>query len=401
MGLPKKEKKEIRKLKILILDQGRQSLPFLKSFHQSGHKAICICNTRLSECYFSRYPSKRLIWPSYVTDRLAFERELINYISEHKIDVTISVGDISSEILSRNRETLLKHTHLTVPDYTTFIKASDKWTLMEYCMANSLPCPKTYKLDDEFFLGNHEFLKFPVIVKPTRGLGAVGVVRFDNMYELGKKYKWLKARYGELIIQEHIPQEGGMQYQAEAFSDKSGKVKVCMVIKKPRFFPVSGGTSTANVTIQHPEIENTTIRLLDGLGWMGAADVDFILDPRDNVAKILEINPRVTAGIKIGFAAGIDYADLHLKLALGEQIPEINTYKLGTYCRNFFLEVLWFLYSDSRMKRNTQPSFFKFFGRDVYDQVISLDDPLAGLGFFLNMIRKYSSISHLKSKFHK
>ncbi|MBE0652827.1 MAG: ATP-grasp domain-containing protein [Bacteroidales bacterium] len=401
MGSRRKVREETRKLKILILDQGRQSLPFLKSFHQSGHETICICNTRLSECFFSRYPSKRLIWPSYVKDRQAFERKLINYISEHKIDVTISVGDISSDILSRNREIISRHTHLTVPDYSTFIKASDKWKLMDYCMANNLPCPKTYRLNDEFLLGNQDFLKFPVIVKPTRGIGAIGVVRFDKIEDLEKQYVSLQTRYGELIIQEYIPQEGGMQYQAEAFSDETGKVKVCMVIKKPRFFPVSGGTSTANVTIQHNEIENTTRILLDGLGWRGAADVDYILDPRDNVVKILEINPRVTAGIKIGFAAGIDYADLHLKLALGEMIPEINTYKLGIYCRNFFLDVLWFLYSDSRMKKNTQPSFFKFFGRDVFDQVISIDDPLAGLGFFLNMIRKYSSISHLKSKFHK
>ena len=191
-----------------------------------------------------------------------------------------------------------------------------------------------------------------------------------------------------------------MQYQAEAFLDKESEMKVCMVILKPRFFPVKGGTSTANLTIDHQEITDTTRRLLEKLKWQGAADVDYILDPRDGRAKILEINPRVTAGIKIGFSAGIDYADLHLKLALDQEVPEITNYKLGVYCRNFFLEMLWYLLSDRKMKKETTPPFFSIFRRDMVDQIFSIDDPLAGLGFFLNMIRKYLNIKNFRSKFH-
>jgi len=390
-----------RKLKILLLDQGRQSLPFFKSLSKSGHEVICVCNTRLNETYFSRYPSKRLIWPSYVKNRKAFEQELMDYLRKNKVDVTLSVGDISSDILSKNKEEITKYTHITSPDYSTFIKAADKLNLMEFCLANKLPCPKTFALNEETVNNVAEILKFPVIVKPTRGVGAVGIVRFDNADELIKEYKSLKNRYGHLIIQEYIPQEGGMQYQAEAFLNEKSQLKVCMVIEKPRFFPVNGGTSTANVTITHPDIAKTTKLLLEGLKWKGAADVDYILDPRDNIVKILEINPRVTAGIKIGFVAGIDYADLHLKLALGQNIPKIENYKLGVYCRNFFLEILWFLFSDSEMKKKTNPPFFKFVGKNIVDQIFSFDDPLTGLGFFLNMIRKYLNITNFKSKFHK
>ncbi|UCH15447.1 MAG: ATP-grasp domain-containing protein, partial [Bacteroidales bacterium] len=293
-----------------------------------------------------------------------------------------------------------KYTQITSPDYPTFLKAVDKLKLMEYCMSNNLPCPRTYALNEETINNICDLLQFPVMVKPIRGLGAIGVVRFDNHEELLKKYKSLQDLHGELIIQEYIPQEGGMQYQAEAFLDENGKMKVCLVILKPRFFPVKGGTSTANMTIYHPEIAKTTKLLLEGLKWKGAADVDYILDPRDNIVKILEINPRVTAGIKIGFIAGIDYADLHLKLALGQDIPRISNYTLGVYCRNFFLEILWFILSDRKMKRNTTPPFFKFFGKNVVDQIFSIDDPMAGFGFFLNMVRKYLNVKNFKSKFH-
>ena len=390
-----------KKLKILLLDQGRQALPFLKSLSKAGHKTTIVCNTRLSEGYFSRYPSKRLLWPSYVKDRPGFEHKLLEYLRENEYDVTLSVGDISAEILSKNKEEISKYTRITNPDYSTFIQGADKLKLMQHCMDKDLPCPKTYALTEEILGSVGELLEFPVMVKPIRGLGAIGVERFDNQEDLLKDYASLKERHGDLIIQEFIAPDGSMQYQAEAFLDEKSSMKVCMVILKPRFFPVKGGTSTANLTIDHPEIKATTKRLLEGLHWSGAADVDYILDPRDNTAKILEINPRVTAGIKIGFVAGIDYADLHLKLALDEPVPEIASYKLGVYCRNFFLEILWYLLSDREMKRNTTPPFFRVFRKNMVDQIFSFDDPLAGFGFFLNMIRKYLNIKNFKAKFHR
>jgi D-aspartate ligase len=388
------------KLTILILDQGRQSLPFFKSLSKAGHDIICICNSKLNETYLSRYPKKRLLWPSYVNERELFERTLLQYLRNNKVDVTISVGDISSDVLSKNKDEIMKYTRLTVPDYLTFLNAADKYRLMQYCMLNKLPCPITYELNTTIKNKINELFEFPVIVKPTRGVGAVGLAKYDNIEQFQKLIARQEEKFGQLIVQEFIPQKGGMQYQAEAFLDEKGMMKVCMVIKKPRFFPINGGTSTANVTIESPEIVNITKTLLEGLNWRGAADVDYILDPRDNIIKILEINPRVTAGIKIGFIAGIDFADLHLKLALGQNIPEIPDYKIGVYCRNFFLELLWLFYSNKEMKRNINPPFFKFPSKYVIDQVFSLDDPLTGFGFLLNMIRKYSNFSKIKSKFN-
>ncbi len=391
----------MQKLKILILDQGRNTLPFVKSFSKSGYHTTVICNTRLCESYFSRYPSKRLIWPSYLEERDAFEKKLMDYLQSNRVDVTISLSDTTADILSKNKDEIIKYTNITLPDYSTFIKGADKLNLMEFCMANNLPCPKTYRLTDDTINTIEDLLKFPLVIKPTRGVGAIGVVTVYNQNELITKYELLKKTYENLIIQEYIPVEEGRQYMAEAFLDEQSHMKVCMVIEKPRIFPIKAGTSSANITVNNQEITNTTKTLLESLNWIGPADVDYMLDPKDNTAKILEINPRVTAGIKIGFVAGIDYADLCVKLALGKEIPEINPYKLNIYSRNFFLEILWYLSADSKMKKQTNPPFFKFFGKNVIDQVFSFDDPFTGLGFFLNMTRKYTKLSNFRKKFKK
>lgn len=386
------------KLKILLLDQGRQSLPFVKSLTNAGHQVFIVCNTRISEGYFSRYPAKRLIWPSYMKNPMGFEKKLLEFLRSNDIDVTLSVGDISSEILSKNREEISQYTKVTVPEYSKFLEVYDKLRLMKFCMKNDIPCPVTNGLDEHANFDNIKEIGFPAILKPRKGLGALGVQKVESLEMLKQNFTGIANKYGPLLIQEYIPQEGGTQYQAEAFLDRDSKMKVCMVIEKPRFFPVHGGTSTANVTVHKPEIVRTCKRLLEGIGWTGAADVDLILDPRDNVVKVLEINPRVTAGIKIGFAAGIDYADLHVRFALGKHIPSNKDYKLGVYCRNIFMDLLWYFFSNRSMKRTTKPSFFKFFGKNVIDQTISLDDPFTGLGFFLNMSRKYLNIKYLREK---
>ena len=131
-------------------------------------------------------------------------------------------------------------------------------------------------------------------------------------------------------------------------------------------------------------------KLLEGIKWVGSADVDLILDPRDNVPKILEINPRVTAGIKIGFEAGINYADLQLQLAFGETIPTIKDYKLGIVLRNLCLDMLWYLYSDKSARKKTSPPFWRFFGKNIKYQTFRVDDPFPLAGFILGNLVKYT-----------
>lgn len=395
------EKPQKNKLRVLILDSGRQALPFLRSLKRNGHYVAIACGSRLTTGYFSRYADKRLIWPNYFQDPKGFKEKLIEYLRNHQPDVTLSVGDISAQIISENKPEILKWTKVTVPDLEIFNRGVDKASVMSYCMDNQIPCPKTFFVEEKNLKNNVKEMLFPVMVKPRRGLGAIGLHRFETAEEVLAHYERLEAMHGDLLIQEFIPQNGGMQFQAEAFLDVDSKMMVCMVIEKPRFFPVTGGTSTANVTIDRRDIQESVRRLLEGIQWTGAADVDLILDPRDNVPKILEINPRVTAGIKIGFAAGIDYADLHLRLAMGQDIPKIDSYKLGVYSRNLCMDILWYIFADMKMRKSTKPSFFKFIGKDVCYQNFAVDDPLPFLGFVLGMVKKYANPKVWKKKLGK
>lgn len=386
------------RLRILMLDQGRQALPFVKALKRAGHHVSIACSSRLSVGYLSRYPDRRLLWPNYFDDPQGFAEQMLRYVRRCRPDVTISVGDVSVGIVSHNKSQLERYTRVTAPDREILDRAADKAITMAFCMGHGIPCPQTFFPDEEELESILAKAPFPVIVKPRRGLGAIGVHRIETADDLRKHYEQLVRRYGELIIQERIPIEGGTQFQAEAFLDADSKMKVCMVIAKPRFFPVTGGTSTANMTIDRPDIQQSVRKLLEGIRWTGAADVDLILDPRDNVPKILEINPRVTAGIKIGFVAGIDYADLHIRLAMGRPIPRVKDYRLGVYSRNLCMDALWYIFSGREARKATWPPFFRFFGSDICYQTFGLDDPLPLAGFVLGKMREYATPGVWKKK---
>lgn len=377
------------KKRVLILDgDSRQALPFMRSFKKSGHHITIVNPWRLCPGFFCRYANERLIWPSISIEKAGFYESLLKYVRADRSDVILALGDETAILIAENHTEVTKYVHTPVPAIDTLIRAADKNKTMVFCMDNNIPCPKSYNPQMKSLDEIVSLINFPAMVKPARGIGAVGLHKLESAESLRKHYHYLKQKYGDLQIQEFIPLTG-TQFQAEAFCDKDSKMKVCMVIAKPRFFPVTGGTSTCNVTIERPDIVESVRRLLEGIKWIGSADVDLILDPRDNVPKILEINPRVTAGIKIGFDAGIDYADLQLRLALGQEIPEIKEYKLGIVLRNLCLDILWYKHSSKENRKETKPPFWQFFGKNIKYQTLRVDDPLPFLGFVFSNVIKY------------
>ena len=212
---------------------------------------------------------------------------------------------------------------------------------------------------------------------------ALGDSQLQNLREeeLERVYLNIKARYGECHIQEYIP-KGGLQYKADLFLDDHRELKAGIVYCKLRYFPVNGGSSVMNRTVHKPEIIENGHRLLKAMNWCGFADFDFITDPRDGISKIMEINPRMPNTFRIGLAAGIDFPSMIVKLAAGENIPEVKEYKLNVYLRYLALDILWFMMSSDRFR--ARPSFFKFLGKDVHDQIISLRDPGPIVGFCLD-----------------
>ena len=118
--------------------------------------------------------------------------------------------------------------------------------------------------------------------------------------------------------------------------------------------------------------------------WRGYASFDLIRDPRDGVAKILEINPRINGTIKICFFAGVNMALQHLQDAFDDPVSDFLDYKEGLYLRYFHKDILWFIKSKDRFK--AKPSWFS--GKNTTDEIASIRDIKPFLTYSIEVVKK-------------
>ena len=374
-----------KNIRVLILEgYARQSLPLIKAFNKLGCDVTALCNTKLDVAYASRYTHHKLIGicdrdkPSETTQQI---RELLqtgNY------DIVVPTVDFSAAILSENKEEFKKYAKIASNDFDIYQIAGDKLRTMDICMKNNIPCPITIlnasSIEDILNAG----INFPIVVKPKTGYGAIGFHKINSKEELYDMFSSNDICFEDYLYQEYIPQTD-LQYECAMFIDENNQIKTSVVFSKNRWYPITGGSSTLNITIDRPDIIKDCEKLLKAINWRGAADIDLIQDPRDGKAKIMEINPRVSGSVKICFIAGVNQARQMLELAYNLPVTKYDGYKLGKRLRCSQTDFLWFVKSHNRF--NSKPSWFSL--KDTSDHTFSWDDPLPWLAFSINGLKNY------------
>lgn len=372
---------------VLVFEgRARQSLPILKALKRLGCITTALCASKLDVAYVSRYCDYKVLGVCDNNRSVETIEQVRKLIRSGKYDVVIPTTDFAANILSEKKEEFSPNAYILSNDIEVFQIARDKSRTMITCMENNIPCPKTItrllsadQIDDLQ-------LNFPVVVKPRVGYGAVGFVKIESLADLKRYFAVNLIDPSQCVIQEYIPQTD-LQYECAMFVDNNNQVRTSLVFSKNRWFPVEGGSSTLNITVDRPDIVESCTRLLMLINWRGPADIDLIQDPRDGIAKIMEINPRVSGSVKICFEAGVDQARQMMELAYDVPVTEYKTYDMGCRLRCSQTDLLWFFKSPNRWK--TKPSWFSCY--KTHDQIFSWDDPLPWFTFSLQGLNKYGS----------
>jgi len=371
-----------------------EALPVLESLKKEGYYLIVLCDTKASYGYRSKYSDKKIIKPDISYSAKEFLQYFINLCKSDSIDIVIPLYDPSAEFLSKNKEKLSELVKFTVPDYPIFANGFEKNRLMEICKKNGFPHPKTSDISLDTLDQTIDYVGFPSLIKPNITSGGRGMSLVNSKDELINKFEIIFKDYGNCTLQEYIP-FGGKQFKVQLFRNNIGKIIGSTVIEKIRFYPEKGGSSSCNVTIESPELISLTSNVLEILNWEGFADFDLIEVQRDKIIKIMEINPRFPACVKSSFTSGVDFAEMYVDFCLNKNI-KLYSYKPGKYLRYFGLEILWFVKSEKRF--NTNPSWFKFFGKNIYYQDGSLSDPLPFIIGTFGNLKKLLNPKFRKSK---
>ena len=294
------------------------------------------------------------------------------------------MNDFSAEYLSGHKDELLQHVKFIIPDYDVFIRGYDKNRLMAVCREHNFPHPLTFDLSEESLKEAAEGMNYPALIKPNITTGGRGFAKVENPAELYEKYPKVFEQYGDCHLQEFIP-AGGQQYKVEIFMDADGTVINSTVMNKLRFYPENGGSSCCSVSILRDDLVEICSSVLKEIGWEGFADFDLIEDPRTGQIKIMEINPRVPACVRLSLVSGVNFASMIADASLGKKL---STYKYlpGKTLRYMALDALWFIYSGRRF--STSPSWFKFFGSDTYWQEAGGGLAAMFIGSFSGLIKQ-------------
>ena len=233
--------------------------------------------------------------------------------------------------VSSNRELLNEIVDIPLPDHSSINIALDKYRTPTVLLQNSVPTPKTWLINEKTNLSRlSSKLEFPLILKPRRSEGsAKGVVRVDNENELQNVVEKLLKEFRELVAQEYIPGNSSRMVMVNALYDLDHNPVAVFTARKIREYPVNGGITTLGESTYSPELAELGMHILDTLKWVGVAEIEFKVDPRDDTPKIIEINPRFWSYLQLPIVCGVDFPYLLYKVSRGEKVEPIKKYKVG------------------------------------------------------------------------
>ena len=355
--------------KVLILDGGAaHAMAIAECLKKSGYQTGVMCSNKNEYGYHTKYADERYI--GLDSHDQGYAEYMLDFLTKHHFDVLIPTSDAAAEFISFHKDELRRMTGVLMPSKEIFMSAYDKNSLIHICQENGFPHPITIDLkewdvsDGKMYAKELKKFPYPGLIKPNLTSGGRGMTLVSSYEELVDAYPDIHARYGECHLQQFI-REGGRQIKVQIMTDQAGNAVYSSVIWKQRYYPVKGGSSCCNITIENPQIATVCGNVLKKIGWIGFADFDLIENPDTGQLLIMEINPRIPACIRSAFKSGMDYATMIADETLGLPLREYH-YEPGKRLRHLGFDVLWFLKSSDRFR--CRPSWFKFFGKDLYYQ---------------------------------
>ena len=362
----------------------RTSLAAVRALGRRGHEVTVGEEGRLPLAGLSRYCRRTVRYVAPERDPAAFVGWLREHLAQERYDVAMPVDQHTYFLFSKHLDDLASFAHIPVPPFAVFEQAYDKAKTFRAALAAGIPCPRTHlprTADEVRALAERE--TFPLVVKPRIGSGSRGVTYVHDARGLLPCWERMHREQPYPLVQEWIP-PGGEALGASALFNREGQPRAVFVHKRLREYPVAGGPSTLRESVARPEVAELAVRLLRELGWYGVAMVEFKVDPRDGVPKLMEVNPKLWGSLSLAVAAGVDFPALLYELAIHGDVPPVSGYRIGVRCRLLLADTLHFLANPKRFQ--LEPSFFRFGDPRTVGDIWDPADPLPGLGLGLVLL---------------
>ena len=360
---------EFKGIKVLVMEGGKQSLAMIRGLKELGCLVTVVCSTKLDACYNSNKPDEKILMPSFEWGGQEMFDFYVSLIKDGAYEVMMPIGEYCTSFAIKHDDEFKKYVKLACAPKEAYMKVFNKQVTFDHAMRLGIPCPYTRVSDqsvDDYLQKAH----FPLIIKPRQGVGSIGFHKFKTEEELREKLQDPSFNIDDYVLQEFVEFEH--RIGALAFFDSHGNVCTNYATDVLRWFPLDAGSAIMVKTANAPEILEQNNRLLKDLQWQGYSAACYMIEKNTGEPKLLEINGRIPATVKLAFLCGYNIARQMLELCYGEEVtqyPPNQDYE--KYVRHFDTEIAWFLKSPDRFR--AKPSWFSW--KNTWDVLYSKDDP--------------------------
>jgi biotin carboxylase len=286
--------------------------------------------------YFT--PSPAADWRAGRVQRQNTEKEkryvqaVLRICEEEKIDTIFPSFDPHVYVLSKNKESFERlGIVIPVPDFDVVITPLDKYRTVKAAEAVGFPCPKTRLPESEDDLKRiADEIGFPLLIKPRFTASGRGTTAVRDFSELSETIRLIIKSCAMPLLQEFIPGDQGDYITL--LLDRRGELKMVyqkrflLYFRRGKFAKYRESITPTGYGIQ-------ASRLIKDLGWWGSSQVEVKIDARDNIPKLMEINPRFGSGLMEIVAVGINAPWMCLKVARGEEVESVLNYPVAVNLR--------------------------------------------------------------------
>ncbi|MGH7620239.1 MAG: ATP-grasp domain-containing protein, partial [Gemmatimonadaceae bacterium] len=280
----------------------------------------------------SRYVSRRVTVPDNRTQPDAFADALLELAASH--DVLVPIGMHSIGPVAKRLDEFRARTRVALPTWPVIDDADDTRRLLALARELGVPTPRTLNVPDYASVDElAEDLGYPAIVKLGVEAGLPPGDRYrivGNRAELVAAVNMMVPITTTPIIQELVSGDG---IGFEALYDYDGRMVASFCHRRLREYPVTGGPSTFCESCDAPDASRYGKLLLDRLGWIGLAMVEFKMDASRGIPILMEINPRPWGSMMLPILAGVEFPWLLFQLARDGSLPVQPKHRAGVRMR--------------------------------------------------------------------
>ena len=184
---------------VLVIEaSAKAALPVIESMARAGVRVACASELRFNSGFYSRGCRERHVYPSPRRRPDEFKRWLLDFLATREIDLLFPVGHYGALAVSEIQDDIRQYTRLLLPPHDVFLKGYEKIPTLKAALAAGVPIPDTWFPADEGGLDAvlPRITRWPVLIKPSVGVGARGIVWCYNADDVRARYDDLEREFG-------------------------------------------------------------------------------------------------------------------------------------------------------------------------------------------------------------